>query len=95
MDHRGAKPGAVAPVFVIDVLDHLLAPLMLEIHVDIGRLFALFADETFKQQVMLGRVHRRDAQHITDGRVGGRATPLTQDRGAGLFASEPDDILNG
>ncbi len=38
MDHGRGDPGAVAAVFVVDVLDHLLAPLMLEIDVDVGRL---------------------------------------------------------
>ena len=43
MDHRRRDPGAVAAVFLVDVLDHLLAPLMLEIDVDVGRLLALLA----------------------------------------------------
>src|SRR3546814_8412560 len=34
-------PGALAPIAVVDVLDHLLAPLMLELDVDVGRLVAL------------------------------------------------------
>ncbi len=38
MDHGRGDPGAVAAVFLVDVLDHLLAPLMLEIDVDVGRL---------------------------------------------------------
>src|SRR5690606_22334162 len=38
MDHRGDDAGAVAAVFLINMLDHLLAALMLEIDIDIGRL---------------------------------------------------------
>ena len=38
MDHGRGDPGAVAAVFCVDVLDHFLAPLMLEIDVDVGRL---------------------------------------------------------
>ena len=42
-DHRRGERGAIAAVSVVDVLDHLLAPLMLEIDVDVGRLVALGA----------------------------------------------------
>ena len=37
-DHRGGEAGALAAVFPVDILDHLLAPLMLEIDVDVRRL---------------------------------------------------------
>src|SRR5690349_10994625 len=37
-DQRGRQRGAFAPVFSVDVLDDLLAPLVLEIDVDVGRL---------------------------------------------------------
>ena len=50
-DHSGGEPGSVAAVFLIDVLDHLLAPLMLEIDVDVGRLAARGADEALEQHV--------------------------------------------
>ena len=50
-DDGGGDPGAVAAVFLIDVLDDLLAPLMLEIDVDVGRLVALRGDEALEQQV--------------------------------------------
>src|SRR3546814_20033237 len=42
-DDHGRKGGPVAPVFVVDVLNDLFAALMFEIHVDVGRLAALFA----------------------------------------------------
>ena len=48
-----ADAGAVAAVAVVDVLDHLLAPLVLEIDVDVGRLVALGRDEALEQQVVL------------------------------------------
>ena len=51
MDDGGADRGAVAAVALIDVLDDLLAPLMLEIDVDIGRLVALPRDEAREQQL--------------------------------------------
>src|SRR6185369_11635152 len=39
-DHRGERGMAVA-VSLVDPLDHLLTPLMLEIDVDVGRLVAV------------------------------------------------------
>ena len=48
-DDGGGEPGALAPVALIDVLDHLLAPLVLEIDVDVGRLLALGGNEPLKQ----------------------------------------------
>ena len=38
VDHGRGDPGAVAAIFLVDVLDHFLAPLVLEIDVDVGRL---------------------------------------------------------
>ena len=40
VDDGGADRGAVAAVALVDVLDDLLAPLVLEIDVDVGRLVA-------------------------------------------------------
>ncbi len=42
-DDGGGDAGMLAAVFLEDVLDHLLAPLVLEIDVDVGRLVALAA----------------------------------------------------
>ena len=42
-DDGGGDAGAVAAVAVVDILDHLLAPLMLEIDVDVGRFVPLRA----------------------------------------------------
>ena len=54
-DDGGGEAGAVAAVAGIDILDHLLAPLMLEIDVDVGRLLALGRDEALEQEIDLGR----------------------------------------
>ena len=91
-DDGGGEPGAVAAVARVDVLDHLLAPLVLEIDVDVGRLLALGRDEALEQQVDLGRVHRGDAEAVADGGVGRRAAPLAQDV---LRAREVDDVVHG
>ena len=50
-DDGGGDAGVVAAVFLVDVLDHLLAPLVLEIDVDVGRLVALGGDEALEQQI--------------------------------------------
>jgi hypothetical protein len=71
--------GAVAAVLVVDVLDDFLAPVVLEVHVDVGRLAALLADEALEQQMGLLGVHRRDAQHVADDGIGRRTAPLAQD----------------
>ena len=47
IDRRG-HGGAAASVFFVDILDHLLAPLMLEINIDIRRFAAFGRDEAFK-----------------------------------------------
>ena len=94
MDHRGAEASPVTPILAVDVLDHLLAPFVLEIHVDIGRLLALPADEALEQQIVPGGVHGGDAQHIADGGVGGRAAPLAQDRRRGLVPGEADEVMD-
>ena len=78
-DDGGGDAGVVVAVFLEDVLDHQLAPLVLEIDVDVGRLVAVARDEALEEQVALIRVHVGDAQAIADGGVGGRAAPLAED----------------
>ena len=91
-DHRGGERGAVAAVFLVDVLDHLLAPLMLEIDVDVGRLVARGADEALEQHVDPGGIDRGDAEAIAHHRIGRRAAPLAQDAAA---PGKRDDVVHG
>ena len=91
-DHGGGEGGVVAPVGAIDPLDHLLAPLVLEIDVDVGRLLALGRDEALEQQVQPRRVDGGDVQRVADGRVGGAAAPLAEDR---LAARIEHDVVDG
>ncbi len=79
VDHRGAEPGAVAAVFFIDILDHLLAALMLEIDIDVRRLAPVFGDETLRHHGDGFRPHIGDAERIADDGIGRRAAPLAQD----------------
>ena len=79
-------------VLAVDVLDHLLAPLVLEVDVDVGRLLALDADEAAEQQAGAARVDLGDVQAVADQRVGGAAAALAQDV---LVARPVDDVGDG
>src|SRR4029077_20120102 len=76
-DHGGGETGPVADVFFVDVLDHLLATLVLEIDIDVGRLVARGADEALEQHVDPRRIDCSDAEAVADDRIGGGAAPLT------------------
>ena len=53
-DRRGDR-GPIAAVLLVDVLDDLLAPLVLEVDVDVGRLVALAGDETLERAACAAR----------------------------------------
>ncbi|CAE6869415.1 hypothetical protein R69658_08058 [Paraburkholderia aspalathi] len=89
--HRSRQRGAIAPVLAVDVLDDFLAALVLEIHIDIRRLAALFRDEPLEQHRRARRIHLGHAESKAHGRIGRRATPLTQDA---LAAREPDNVVH-
>src|SRR3546814_11902715 len=80
MDDGGGNARAVASIARIDILHHLLAPLVLEIDVDVGRLAAILGHEAREEQVMLQGVDRRDAKQEAADRIGGRSAALPQDR---------------
>ena len=90
-DGRG-DAGMVASVALVDVLDHLLAPLVLEIDVDVGRLAAILGDEALEQQAAFARVDVGDAQAVADRRVRRRAAALAEDV---LAARIADDVMHG
>ena len=60
----------MAAIFFIKVLDHFLAPLVLEIHVDIRGLVALLADEAFEQQGAAIRIHLSHMEAVAHRRIG-------------------------
>ena len=92
MDDGGDDRGAVAAIAAVDILHHLLAPRMLEIDVDVGRLQPLLGDEALEQQIDLGRIDRGDAEHVADGRIRRRSPALAQDV---LAARIMDDVVHG
>ena len=77
---------------VVDVLHHLLAPLVLEIDVDVGRLVARGGDEPLEQEVVLGGIDLGDPQAVAERRIGRRAAPLAQDLQRTGVA---DDVVDG
>ncbi len=91
-DHLAHHAGAVPPVPLVDVLHHLLAPLVLEVHVDVGRLPALGGDEAFEEQPHPHRVDGGDAQGEAHGGIGGAPTPLAEDPAR---AGEPHHVPDG
>ena len=52
-DHLGRHAGPLAAVLFVDVLQHFLAALVLEVDVDVGRFVPLAADEPLEQHVDL------------------------------------------
>ena len=91
-DDRGGQRGTFAGIFAINVLNDFLAALVLEIHVDIGRLIPLLGNEPFHEHFHARRIDFGDAQAEADGRIGRRAASLAEDAPA---AGKPDDIVNG
>ena len=61
-DDGGGQRGAAAAIALIDMLDDFLAPLMLEIHIDVGRLAAFGAEETLEQDIEFVGIDGGDAQ---------------------------------
>jgi hypothetical protein len=82
--------GAVAPVPLVDVLDHLLAALVLDVEVDVGRAVAFGRQEPFEQQAELHRVGLGDAERVTDRAVRRAAAALAVDVGV---PAELDDVV--
>src|SRR5262249_17528291 len=92
-DYRRCKARPLATIFLVDMLDHLLAAFVLEIDIDVGRFESLGRDETLEQQVDLDRRNVSDAEAITDYRVRRRAAALAPDRRT-LSPSELDDLID-
>ena len=96
--HRRARPvrdhvrdlgGVVAAVALVDVLDHLLSPVALDVDVDVGRAVAFGRQEPLEQQPERHRIGRRDADRVTDRRVRSAPPALAEDVRA---AAELDDV---
>jgi hypothetical protein len=91
-DHGRGKAGTVAAIAPIDVLDYVLAPLMLEIDIDVGRLAPLRRDEALKQKIDPFGIDLGDAETEADHRIRRRAAALAQNAAR---AGEADDVVDG
>ncbi len=89
-DDLAHHPGALAAVLPVDVLQHLLAALVLEVHVDVRGLGALEAEEPLEEQPHPHRVDGGDAQRVADRRVGRAPPPLAEDA---VADGEVDDVV--
>ena len=77
-------------VLLINVLDDALASIAArQIEIDVRPFAALFREKALEQQIHPDRIHRRDAEAVAHGAVGGRAASLHQDV---LLAAEIDDV---
>ena len=79
-------------IFGIDILDNLLATLMFEIDIDIGRFASLRRNEALEQEIAQCRVDIGYADAIAHGRIGGRTSPLAQDS---LRTGKADNVIYG
>ena len=91
-DDLADKRRPVAPILCVDMLTDLLAPLVLEIDVDVGRLVPFAADEALEQDVDSIGIDRRDPEGIADRTVGGGTAALAKDAAR---PGERDDVMNG
>ena len=88
-DDVGDLRRVVPPVLGVDVLDDLLAPVALDVDVDVGRPVALGRQEALEQQAERHGVGGGDAEGVADGRVGGAAPALAEDV---LLPAEPHEV---
>src|SRR5215207_10154860 len=91
-DDSGRDAGAFAPIAPVDVLDHLLAPFVLEIDVDIRGLVAVGGNEALEQEIVQMRIDLGDPETEAHRRVCRRAASLTEDI---LRTREANDVENG
>src|SRR5262249_61009842 len=91
-DHGRGNAGMLTPVVLVNVLDHLLAPLVLEIDVDVGGLAAIRGDKPLEQEAAIARIDVSDAQTVADCRIRRRTAALTQDV---LPPRVFDDVMDG
>ena len=74
-DHVGDLRGAVASVALVHVLDHLLAALVLDVEIDVGRAVTLGRQEPLEQQTEIDRVGLGDTERVTHRAVGRAPRP--------------------
>jgi len=82
LDHVRHLGRSFPPILPVDPLDDLLAPIRVEVDVDVGLFIAERREEPLERQVVPDRVHRGDVEQIADRAAGRRPATLTQDAAA-------------
>ena len=77
-DHGRGNAGTLAAIFLVDVLDDLFAPLVLEIDIDVGRLARSLDTKRSNRRSIFSGSTLGDAEAIADQRIRGRTTTLAQ-----------------
>ena len=89
-DDVGGHRRAARAVALVDVLDHLLAPIAArQIEIDVRPLAALLREEALEEQLHADRIDGGDAEAVADRAVGGRAAALHEDV---VLAAEVDEV---
>ena len=70
--------GVIGAVLGVEVLDHLLAPVDVEVDVDVGQR-ARLVDEALEEELVLDRVDLGDAEAVGHDRVAGAPPSLADD----------------
>ena len=81
----------VAAVLLADVLDHLRAPVVREVDVDVGRADAFGVEEAFEEQPVAQRIDVRDLQQVGDHRSGSGSA---RHAGDAAVAAPADEIAD-
>ena len=75
-NHLRDHGGSVATVALVQLLNDLFAPFVLEIDVDVGRLTPFGAQKSLEQKIRTRRIHRRNAEREAHGAVCSAASAL-------------------
>ena len=91
-NHGSRECRAAASVSLIDILNNLFAPRVLEVDVDVRRLIALLRDKPLEQHVDTRGVDLGNTQAVTHRRISSRPAPLTQNA---LAPREGHEVMHG
>ena len=90
-DHVGHLRGVAPAVPAVDLLDHLLASVGVEVDVDVGLFVTGRGQEPLERQTVEDRVDGGDVEHVADHRVGRRSPALAEDP---AFPGEVDHVVH-
>ena len=66
---RSSKGGTLTTVFDVDVLNDLLASMMLKVNINVGRFVTLFGNKTLKEHAHARWINLGNAKAVADGGV--------------------------